>query len=235
MALSPDGKILASRAGGGIMGDNALRLWEVSSGRELDTVVFGANYEVNRHVTFSPNGALVATTSRDRVRLYELADGRELSAPTVTGANGVPAIAFSPDSKMLATASWEKGVMLWDVPSGRQMSTLSTEGAWSLAFSPDGKLLASEERLWTVATGRQLRAFYAPGIGRRYSSALSPDGKLLAVGSESKNLFLFDVASGNLVRTLPHTSAPTNIAFSPDGKLLASGTADGMVQVWGVR
>jgi len=235
IALSPDGKILASRAGGGT-GDNTLRLWEVSSGRGLDTVVFGPLAELNRPVTFSPNGALVATTSGNRVRLYEAANGRELPAPTVTGAtNGVIAIAFSPDSKMLATASWEKGVTLWDVPSGRQVSSLSTEGAQSLAFSPDGKLLASESRLWTVASGRELRAFQAPGGGRRFSSAFSPDGKLVAVGSESKNLFLFDVASGNLVRTLPHTSAVTSVTFSSDGKLLASGMADGTVRMWGVR
>jgi eukaryotic-like serine/threonine-protein kinase len=234
IALSPDGQVLASREGGGTA-DSALRLWEVSSGRGLETIVFPF-YSGNRPVAFSPNGVLVATASGSRVRLYEVANGRERPAPTVTGAtSGVIAIAFSPDGKMLATASWEKGVMLWDVPSGRQVNTLSAEGAQSLAFSPDGKLLAAESRLWTVASGRELRALQVPGGGRHFSSTFSPDGKLLAVGSESKNLFLFEIASGNLVRTLPHTSPVISVAFSPDGKLLASGAADGMVRVWGAK
>jgi WD40 repeat protein len=53
--------------------------------------------------------------------------------------------------------------------------------------------------------------------------------------SGAGDLKLWDVASGQLLRTLSgHSSAVTSVAFSPDGQTLASGSWDHSIKLWDV-
>src|SRR5262249_52359750 len=89
-------------------------------------------------------------------------------------------VAFTPDGKTLATASWDKDrnnspdhtdcmVKLWGVASGRERATLTghTTFVTSIAFSPDGKKLAS------AAAGGTIMLWDMPGLIR--TGKLSPE------------------------------------------------------------
>jgi WD40 repeat protein len=102
--------------------------------------------------------------------------------------NNIWSIAFSADSKMLATPHFDNTVKLWELPSGNSRGTLPghIQAVYGVAFSPDGKTLAtgSDDRkvkLWNLATLQEM-ATLGPLTGGCRSLEFSPDGSILAVG-----------------------------------------------------
>ncbi|HUT60353.1 MAG TPA: WD40 repeat domain-containing protein, partial [Phycisphaerae bacterium] len=174
--------------------------------------------------------------------------------------DAVHALALSPDGQLLASASMDKTIRLWDVAGRRVVRTLSghDRDVNDLAFSPDGRLLASASsdqtvRLWEVQTGR-LASSMRGHHDDVFEVAFSPDGRFVASGCRDRTVRLWDVASGTAVavfeghelrRTAPgwyrnfqecdDPRQMTDLAFSPDGSLLASAGLDGTVRLWDVN
>ena len=67
------------------------------------------------------------------------------------------------------------------------------------------------------------------------SVSCSPDGQRIASGSDDKTVKLWDVSSGELMKTLKHSDVVNSVSFSPDGKHVASGSDDKTVKVWSVE
>ncbi|MCP4698409.1 MAG: WD40 repeat domain-containing protein [Gammaproteobacteria bacterium] len=152
VAFSPDGETLAS---GGF--DNVIKLWEVSSGRLLNTLHWHSEWILC--VTFSPDGRFLASSGHDKsVRLWDARTGKRLRLLKGHTKN-VPSVSFSPDSQVLVSSSDDNTVKFWEVSSGVLLHTLKAHKDYvnTAVFSPDGEMLATASGDDTVKLWRKQR------------------------------------------------------------------------------
>jgi WD40 repeat protein len=148
-------------------------------------------------------------------------------------------LAFSPDHKIIASASVKTTIRLWDAETGKELRLLTghTGGAVALAFSPDGKTLASSSwdrsvRLWDVASGNALRTLTGHEAAA-VSVTFSPDGKQVLSASSDGSARLWDSATGQeLSQMKGHEGEVTYATFSRDGKFIATSGADKTARLW---
>ncbi|RAO72618.1 uncharacterized protein BHQ10_008630 [Talaromyces amestolkiae] len=172
--------------------------------------------------------------------LPEIEDGWSAEMQTLEGhSDSVRSVAFSPNGLLLASASDDKTVLIWDISAGSLEQILNGHSSLvqCVAFSPDSQLLASASsdrtvRLWDITTGT-LRQTLKGHSSRVRSVAFYPDGTLLASASDDQIIRFWDTATGTIEQTLEgHSGGVRCVEFSPDGRLLASASDDKTVRLW---
>ena len=159
VAFSHDGRQLVT------VGDHGMILvWDAETGNKL--YALPGHVDAVQRALFSPDGRLLATAGLDRtIHIWDMTKAPEtgrvieplrvLPGPSET--ERITGLAFTPDSRRLASSGRDHTIRLWDVASGDEMLTLRGQNDFvnDLAFSPDGRILASASsgniRIWEAS------------------------------------------------------------------------------------
>ena len=147
-------------------------------------------------------------------------------------------MAFSPDGQIIASASNDKIIRLWDTATGAEKQVLKGHQGYinAVAFSPDGQTVASASldmtiRLWDPAMGLEKQVLKSH---KAYINAVvfSPDGQTVAA-SDNDTIRLWDTTFSTEKQVLKgHQHYIKGVAFSPDGQTVASASIDKTIRLW---
>jgi len=233
ITFSPDGKRLFTSSD-----DAAIAVWDLTTGRIVQSLI-GPDKASNVVVSSQDGHYLASSTGHSRaIHLWDAKSARILR--TFYGRLSEPwCLAFSPNSKYLASAGPDQMITLWEISTGNLARTFKGHagGINSLAFSPDNQWLASASsdataKVWNVTQDQETQGLTGH-TDIIQNVAFSPNGKFLASACRDQTVRVWALENDHTSQILQGHGTPVRcVRFSPDSRRLASGGDDKTVKLW---
>ena len=242
VAYSPDSQRIAA----GLFSTNNIKIWDLTSGQELLTLIGHVDPRIIRYLAYSPDGLTLASGAQgwyaenDSLILWDAVTGSELER--FDGVLG----AISPNWRTIALSQREQEesttLILSDLATGDMVHTLEAPNdIYEVSFSPTGQQVAAFMAdviqdlvsFWSVDNGRLERTLY-DWLGFSFS----PDGQFIAAlvktspDTDKGELNIFDAITFKWIKTVAKDTDTywyVVPAFSPDGQILAASSGDRVI------
>lgn len=255
LAFSQDGKKLV-----GVEDLYGIKHWDVNTGHILLDENRGPTYDA---IGFSQDGSFFASGNEDGKILLWTDTGQQIAKlkghsnffsgdgsirDIISDVFNIPlavisALDLSTDGKLLASASLDKTVQVWNIDKRSKLATFKGHkvAVSAVAFSPDAKTVASGDRkkkiiLWDVSSQRERATLTGHTSGVR-ALVFSPDGDTLVSGSDDGTIRFWNPVTGEALTTFTsgHKKSVKSIAFTENDTNLAIAAFDGTIDVWSLK
>ncbi|HEY9694929.1 MAG TPA: serine/threonine-protein kinase [Oculatellaceae cyanobacterium] len=152
LALNQNRDTLASVTRDSVTWDNDITVWNMINHEKIRNIKIDSD---SFALAISPDGQNLASVTTKKIKLWNITTGEDNQTFTVDS-DGITALAFSPNGKILASGSNDNKIQIWNLVTGKMIRTFAghSSAITSVAFSPDGQNLVSSSEDNTIKTWR---------------------------------------------------------------------------------
>ncbi len=218
--------------------DRMLKIWDVTTKKELRTLPDFTEGLTSAKVAFSSDSRFVASGSADgTLKIWESMTGRVIHTLS-EGQGEIGALDFHPKNNRIAVGWGDGSIKIWDAASGELLQNMlaHTDLVTSLTYSYDGRTILSAANdgklmLWDD-TKMNIKEILANNAGQIASAAFSPDDKYVICGGNDGLVKVFK-STGKYINAFEgHLDNIVKVDFSADGQTIISGDKGGKIIIW---
>jgi WD40 repeat protein len=243
VAFSPDGKTLA-----GGNGDGKIHIWKILKNKIQSLKIFTGHSLAVRSLSFNKNGRILISSSKDKtINIWDLERGENTSdqivSPLIKTIKGhseeIKKVVFSADGKMIASASADWEVRLWNFDSGLdggQQHKNNNRGIYQqVRFINNSQIISFNSLKKTVETWSldyKLLNSFSIDSNRIVELGFSPDKKKIVFTDFNNGIKILNLQTKKMQIISNHDEKVVNLTVSPNAEMIASHSHDDIVKIW---